>query len=70
MNKSKINYLVDLKNILKSGKSSNQEFTKENKQLKQYTTNAKQQQYQRQQQYQKEKYTLCQRYKNCLRTTN
>ena len=41
MNKLKINYLVDLKNILKSGKSSYQEFTKENKQLKQYTTNAK-----------------------------
>ena len=64
MNKLKINYLVDLKNILKSGKSSYQEFTKENKQLKQYTTNAKQQQYQQQ------KYTLGQRYKNCLRRTN
>ena len=39
---SKNKQLVDLKNILKSAKSSYQELTKENKQLKQYVTNIKQ----------------------------
>ena len=43
--------LVDLKNILKLAKSSYQELTKENKQLKQYITNIKQQQYQQQKIY-------------------
>ena len=43
--------LVDLKNILKLAKSSYQELTKENKQLKQYITNIKQKQYQQQKIY-------------------
>ena len=47
---SKNKQMVDLKNILKSGKKSYQEVTKENKELKQYLTNIKQQQYQQQQQ--------------------
>ena len=38
---SKNKQLVDLKNILKLAKSSYQELTKENKQLKQYVTNIK-----------------------------
>ena len=48
---SKNKQLVDLKNILKSAKSSYQELTKENKQLKQYITKIKQQQYQQQKIY-------------------
>ena len=51
---SKNKQLVDRKNILKPAKSSYQELTKEKKQLKQYLTNIKQQQYQ-QQQYQQQK---------------
>ena len=43
---SKNKQLVDLKNILKSAKSSYQELTKGNRQLKQYITKIKQQQYQ------------------------
>ena len=43
--------LVDLKTILKLAKSSYQELTKENKQLKQYITNIKQKQYQQQKIY-------------------
>ena len=47
---------MDLKNILQSAKSSYQEVTKENKQLKRNITNIKQQQYQQQQQqYQQQK---------------
>ena len=47
---------MDLKNILQSAKSSYQEVTKENKQLKQNIANIKQQQYQQQQQqYQQQK---------------
>ena len=42
--------LFDLKNILKEAKTSYQEITKENKQLKQYITNIKQRKYQQQQQ--------------------
>ena len=42
--------LFDLKNILKEVKTSYQEVTKENKQLKQYITNIKQRKYQQQQQ--------------------
>ena len=42
--------LFDLKNILKEIKTSYQEVTKENKQLKQYITNIKQRKYQQQQQ--------------------
>ena len=48
---SKNKQLVDLKNILKSAKSSYQELTKENRQLKQYITKIKQQQYQQQKIY-------------------
>ena len=48
---SKNKQLVDLKNILKSAKSSYQELTKENKQLKQYIAKIKQQQYQQQKIY-------------------
>ena len=47
---SKNKQMVDLKNILKSGKKSYQEVTKENKELKPHKTNIKQQQYQQQQQ--------------------
>ena len=43
--------LLDLKNILKAGKNSYQEATKENKQSKQYITNIKEK-YQQQQQQQ------------------
>ena len=43
--------LFDLKNILKEAKTSYQEITKENKQLKQYITNIKQRKYQQQQQH-------------------
>ena len=42
--------LFDLKNILKEAKTSYQEVTKENKQLKKYITNIKQRKYQQQQQ--------------------
>ena len=42
--------MFDLKNILKEVKTSYQEVTKENKQLKQYITNIKQRKYQQQQQ--------------------
>ena len=55
--------LVDLKNILKLTKSSYQELTKENKQLKQYMTNIKQQQYQQQ-----KIYTRPKKYKKVVRT--
>ena len=55
--------LVDLKNIWKLAKSSYQELTKENKQLKQYMTNIKQQQYQQQ-----KIYTRPKKYKKVVRT--
>ena len=58
--------LVDLKDILKLGKSSYQELTKENKQSKQYITNIKYQQYQQQQYQQQKIYTRPKKYKNCL----
>ena len=44
--------LLDLKNILKAGKNSYQEATKENKQSKQYITNIKEKYQQQQQQQQ------------------
>ena len=58
--------MVDLKNILKSAKSSYQELTKENKQLKQYITNIKQQQYQQQQYQQQKIYTRPKKYKKVV----
>ena len=59
--------LVGLKSILKSAISSYQELTKENKQLKQYITNIKQQQLQQQQQYKQQKiYTKPKRYKKVV----
>ena len=55
--------MVDQKNILKLAKSSYQELTKENKQLKQCITNIKQQQYQQQQYQQQKIYTRPKKYK-------